>query len=279
MSGSALRRPRGSHANRELVDLAATLRGTSLLTPMDLVHITSVGWARRIISDSKLEVRRCKVFEKDLIYAFLARPAYRFRDGDTKSHQINRFPFVFVLSPARLPAPYHVYPFDTGAFMGGVYGNAADPTVFLEDYALEPTVDAALLHVAWAFGTRAAYFEGKLKTDLANTLPTWRSVGRGWIDIACLAGTGSDRPDARASAVELAYGQTIDLRQGHVQLAILPQQLLEDPRGDNTDLQDRINALGFAVKTYNWRANETPDSFMEEITHLVRKYLEEINQL
>lgn len=246
---------------------------------MDLVHITSVGWARRIISGGKIEVRRCEVFAKELVYAFFARPAYRFRDGDAKSHQISRFPFAFVFSPTNLPAPYHVYPFDTGAFAAGVYGGTSDPTIYLEDYELNPTVEAALLHVAWAFGNKTSYLEGRLAPGLADSLPDWRSVGRGWIDIASLAATGRDRPDERASAIELAYSEAIDLRQGHVKLAIFPQQLLEDPRGNNTDLRSQITTLGFSMKTYDWRPNEMPDYFMEEITRIVRKHLEDSRQL
>ncbi len=115
--------------------------------------------------------------------------------------------------------------------------------------------------------------------DLAETFPAWRSVGRGWIDIASLAATGRDRPDARSSSLEVAYDQSIDLKQGHVNLAIFPQQLLEDVRGDNTEFLAEITNLGFAIKTYDWRANETPDSFMDEINSIVRRHLEGSGQL
>jgi hypothetical protein len=279
MTADIPRRRRGLPTDRELVDLAADARVNRPPDWLDLVHITSVGWGRRIVSAAKIEPRRCEVFSRDLVYAFMARPAYRFRDGDLKSDQISRFPFVFVISPGQLEVPFHVYPFDTGAAAAGLYGDTAQPTVFLEDYALDPSIAAAMQHIAWAFGSNAAYFEGILKPGLANSLPYWRSVGRGWIDIAGLAAIGADRPDARASAIEVAYKSSIDLRQGHIRLAIFPQQLIEDDRGNNAKFLAELEKLGLTIKTYDWRPNETPDSFMDDITRIVRCHLEETEQL
>lgn len=279
MSGGIPRKPRGVPSKRELVELAKTARHNASPEALDLVHVTSVGWGRRIVAAAKIETRHCPVFDRKLVYAFVARPAYRFQDGNSKHHQMNRFPFVFVISPKALPAPYHVYPFDTGACVARIYGGAPDPTIYLEEYELTPTIEAGLHHIAWAFGTKAAYFEGTLIAGLAETFPAWRSVGRGWIDIASLAATGQDRPDARASSLEIAYEQSIDLKQGHVSLAIFPQQLLEDVRGDNTEFLKEITKLGLITKTYDWRPNETPDSFMDEINSIVRRHLEEGGQL
>ena len=247
--------------------------------PLDLVHVTPVGWGRRIIGTARIETRRCPTFEHDLVYTFVARPAYRFRDGDLKSDQISRFPFVLVLSPEKLGSPYHVYPFDTGAFAAGLYSEAADPTIFLEEYELPPSIVGALQHIAWAFGSKPAYFEGTAKADLTESLPHWRTVGRGWIDIAGLASIGRNRPDARAAAIEVAYSKSVDLKQHHVRLVIFPLQFIEDDRGNNAEFLTQLNSLGLAHKTYNWRPNETPDSFMDEVTRIVRDHLEETGQL
>jgi len=273
------RRPRGLSTKRELVELAGGSPVNQPAEPLDLVHVTAVGWGKQIISTARLDTRHCQTFDRDLVYAFLARPAYRFRDGDRKSDQINRFPFVLVLSPEKLGAPLHVYPFDTGAFEAGLYSETADPTIYLEEYELSPDIVGALQHIAWAFGSKPAYFEGTVKADLADSLPHWRTVGRGWIDIAGLASTGRDRPDARAASIEVAYAKSIDLKQRHVRLVIFPLQLIEDDRGNNAEFLAQLNSLGLSYKTYNWRPNETPDSFMDEVTFIVRNHLEETGQL
>jgi hypothetical protein len=212
------------------------------------------------------------------VYAFVARPAFRLPDGDEKSDQINRFPFAFVISPALLDKPYHVYPFDTGAAIRGHYGTGVDPEVFLEEYELEPTLESALRHIAWAFNDRASYLEGELKPGLSDTLPRWESVGRGWVTIASLSSNEEDRPDERASAIEVAYRKDIELRNS-VKLVILPQQLIEDVRGDNLKVLQALNHLGLRHDVYDWRPNETPDSFMAEIKRIVRFYLEDEGQL
>lgn len=267
------RRPRGAPVKRELVDLASESRLNLSVTPPPLVHVTSVGWGRRIVDQGKMEAKHCSVFSKDLVYAFLARPAYRFRDGDSKSAQMSRFPFVVVLSPAALETPYHVYPFDTGAYMAGVYGTVPDPTLYLEDYELDPSMDSALRHVAWGFGSTSSYYDGTIRAELADSMPDWRAVGRSWSDIASMAALGKERPDYRASAIELAYSRSIDLRQGHARLFIFPLQLIEDPRGENTELLTKIKDLKVPTATYDWRANETPDSYAEIIGDIVRKFL------
>jgi hypothetical protein len=64
----------------------------------------NIGIALEIMHSGKLEARPCKVFRRTLLYFFAVRAAYRLREGDAKSHQINRFPFVFILKPDATPS-------------------------------------------------------------------------------------------------------------------------------------------------------------------------------
>ena len=266
--------PRGVSTNRELVEDAKKAYPNPSINPPGLVHVTSVGWGRRIVSDGIISKTRCSVFDKELVYTFVARPAYRFKSGDQKNEQLNFFPFAIVLYSKSLPAPYHVYPFDTGAYMAGFYDEILDPSIYLEDYELEPTIESALRHVEWAFGSTEDYFNAKSKTGLMETLPVWRSVSRSWLGIASLASVGRDRPDSRASAIEIAFSQSIDLRKDSGKLLVFPQQLLEDPQGENTEFKDKIKALKIPIATYEWRPNETPDSYANEIADVVRQQLQ-----
>lgn len=177
--------------------------------PMDLplVHVTAVGAAREIIDAGQLEMRPCPVFKKDLLYFFVLRPAYRVSESDAKSDQINRFPFIFVVDPKNLAAPYHLYPFDTGGAFYGVFGDWPDPYVMLEDYELLPKLSAASGLIGWAFGSAINYFEGEVRQDLMKSLSPWESAAQSYLKIAGLAtsGGGRNRPDKRASAIEVAY--------------------------------------------------------------------------
>ncbi len=131
-----------------------------------LVHVTAVGAAREILRAGQITVRRCKVFSRDLTYFFVLRPAYKLRDGHEKRELIDFFPFVFLVDPAFLGAPFHVYPFDTGGAFAGAFDAGHSPWLPLQDYALEETLQGAADHMAWAFDTRADYFDGRLKPGL-----------------------------------------------------------------------------------------------------------------
>lgn len=265
-----LPRRRGTAADRQL-----RARGAKGALPdkLPLVHVTAVGIAREIVAARQLQTSPCPVFGKvPLLYFFVLRPAYRRKDGDAKSHQINRFPFVFILSPDAIPTPYHVYPFDTGGAESGVFAPQADPHDYLEDYELAPSHEAAVGHIGWAFETLDAYFEGELRRDILAGVPQHETVTRGFVDIARLARTGSNQPDKRASAVEIATNQNVPLK-GNVLLAILPKQYLEDASVSNKQFMDRLKAEEVAWKTYDWQPNTAPNEFQEEIARIAKKWL------
>jgi hypothetical protein len=241
---------------------------------LPLIHVTAVGVARDIVDSGKLEARVCPVFNRGLLYFFAMRAAYRLRDGDAKSHQINRFPFVFIVKPEAVPTPYHIYPFDTGGAVKGVFEAQSDPYVFLEDYELQPTLAAAAGQIAWAFGTLDAYLDGDLRSDILDGVPTHETVTRGFVDIALMARSGSNQPDKRASAIEVASSHDVLLKD-NVVLAILPKQYLEeDGNNPNLDFITRLKAAGIPWEVYDWQPNTEPDEFQKEIADISKKFFQ-----
>ncbi|MDB5414274.1 MAG: hypothetical protein JWR10_2609 [Rubritepida sp.] len=242
---------------------------------LPLIHVTAVGTAKEIIGSTKLETRTCSVFGKKLVYFFSVKPAYRLGDSDEKSHQINRFPFVFVVRPESIADPFHVYPFDTGGAFSGVFDDQADPHLFLEEYALKSHHSAVAGQIGWAFGSIESYFEGNIRHDILENVPRFDTVTRGYVDIAQMARTGNNQPDKRASAIEIASVHDIPLKD-NVTLAIIPKQYLEDDDGHgNVDFLDRLNKLNIPWTTYNWQPNTSPNAFQGEIADLVRLHLQE----
>ena len=254
-------------------DLRALAPALETSQHLPLVHVTAVGAARAIIDAGQIEKKLCPVFDTELSYFFVLRPGYRLRDGAVKSDQINRFPSVFVLSPEQLGTPYHVYPFDTGGAANGWFEDRADEWVNLEDYELEPTLEAAQRHVAWAFPDLAAYLEGELRPDLGSGLSHWQDVARSYVSIAGLAGSQTNQPDRRASAVEVAYRDHVPLK-GHVKLAVLPKQYLENGDLKNAAVLAKLQAAGVEIATYDWQPNSTPADFQDEIFRIVRRFYE-----
>lgn len=262
------RREKGTTPNRQLRKRA---HAGSLPDSLPLVHVTAVGIAREIVQAKKLETRPCPVFKKDLLYFFALRPAYRLKEGDAKQHQINRFPFVFILNPTAVLNPYHVYPFDTGGAANGIFDAQADPFVYLEDFELDPTHAAVVGQIGWAFGGLDEYYEGALRENILDDVPTFETVTRGYVDIARHARSGSNQPDKRASAIEVASDHDVNLKD-NIQLAILPKQYLEDSTAKNEEFIKALEAEGIAWEVYDWQPNIAPNEFQEEIARIAKAW-------
>lgn len=241
--------------------------------PIPLVHVTSTGFASEIVETGQFEAQSCRVFGRNLVYFFALRPAYRRKDGDRKSHQINRFPFVFIIRPEAVPTPYHVYPFDTGGAADGYFSQEADDTIHLEDYELKPDHDAVAGHVGWAFGSLESYFDGTLRLELMSDVPVHETVTRGFNDIARMASirSSNQQPDRRASAIEVAASHNIPLK-GNAMLAVIPKQYLEDDGVTNDGFIAQLKMQGIDWDTYDWQPNTLPNEFQEEISRVVRKF-------
>ncbi|MDG2531267.1 hypothetical protein [Caulobacter endophyticus] len=264
-----VRRRRTGKADPPMAGRAVGAAGDGL----PLIHMTAVGAAREIVRTGSIDTRRCPVFDRDLVYFFVGRPAYRLKHGDDKSNYISMFPCLFMGRGTTLGAPYHVYPLDTGGLMAGVFGGHPDPHVYLEDYELEPNLASAAGHIAWAFEDLQAYYNGDLRPGLSETLARWDEVGVAFTSLARLASRQSNtKPDLRASTVEVAYSRPVSLKDA-VDYAILPAQYLEDQHGPNSKFIERLTELGIAWEVYDWQPHKTPNQYNDEINQLVRRRL------
>lgn len=240
-----------------------------------LTHMTMAGWVDEIVEAKRLEARRCNFLNEDLIYFFALKPAYALKNGGVKADQASRFPAMLIFDPSKLPSPHHVYPFDTGAALSSanLYGDVPDPTVFLEDYELDPKLTAAESHIAWAFESRHKYFEGELRSDLRQSLPSHDKVGISFAGIANLESSVRDRSDGRCCTIEVAYRQNIPLSE-HCLAVILPSgHVQDDVHGTCSDTLTKIRALGIDEIYYDWQPNESPENYLNDIRHLVREFL------
>jgi hypothetical protein len=238
-----------------------------------LTHVTMAGWADEILRSKKIETRECKALRKKLAYFFALKPAYGQKTDLDKSDQVSRFPAVFIIDPLNLVPPYHVYPFDTGGALAGTFGDCPDPTVFLEDYELSPNLEAAEGHISWAFGSRAAYFDGELKSELPSTLQSFDKVGRSYVAIARLDSTRVNAPDGRSCAIEVAYSSDVPLLN-NCRAIVLPKQHIEDEDGSCSEVLELIHASGIEELYYDWQPNEYPRYYADQITNIVRDFLQ-----
>lgn len=254
----------GVNYDRQLI---GHTRPDGLPESLPLVHMTAAWSANEVVRTGKFVTRRCDVFDVELLYFFVLRPAYRSRFGGEESHQISRFPVAFIVRPEAVPAPRHVYPFDTGGGAKGAFTSKADKYVPLEDYGLEPNHLAAVGHIGWAFGALEAYFEGRLREDINTDIPPFESVTSGFVDVARMGVELSNDHDTRASTIELAAAHNVDL-VGNVELVILPKQYLEG----NDPLVAAIEKIGAEIELYDWQPNRAPDEFQKDIRAICREW-------
>ena len=235
-----------------------------------LVHVTAVWPAQEIIKIGKIIPKFCKLFRRELAYFFVMRPAYQSKFGNEASHQISRFPFVFVLRPESVLNPIHVYPFDTGAAASGAFSAQADRFVPLEDYALAANHGAISRFIMWAFRTPERYFDGYLDTDLVSKTAPAESVVVSYFDIARMGFEGSNIHDERASAIEVTSDHNVELDR--LLLIIYPKQLLDG----NKLLEQRFDELrknGTEFRSYDWQPNRAPNEFQSDINIICRKWM------
>lgn len=244
---------------------------------LPLLHITHTGIARNIIHTGALETRECNFLKKELIYFFFGRPAYRLRGGSEKSKQITRAPFIFLVNPEKVD-PAHVYPFDTGAALSGLY-TGEDPTLTLQDYELEPTIDAAQKHLNWAFESVRDYLNGRLRSDLTSDTEDFDSATLGYAEIAQQATkllNSPDKYDDRAAAIEIAIAQNIDLTN-FVDTVIVPKQYIEGRNHGiiNTNILDKLQSQNIDIIPYDWQPYKDPEDFRAEIDILIEEHYED----
>lgn len=237
---------------------------------LPIAHVASVHGSRTIIESSRLIPRRCEVFGIDLAYFFVLKPAYLGKSDTQKSEFLDYFPLALILRPEAVPIPHHVYPFDTGGAASGAFKKRANKFVPLEDYELEASHAAAAGFIGWAFGDVASYLDGSLRRNLQSEVKPAESVPSAYLAIARLGVSGDPEHDTRASTLEVASAENVDLK-GNVLLVVMPKQLLEVP-GPFLDALSRLTASGTEVDTYDWRPNRAPAEFQRDILRVTRAW-------
>ena len=255
-------------------DLTERIEKADPVDPMPLVHVTNAGTAYKILHSARLEARHCDQLGLSLVFFFVGRAAYKSEVNEEHLDLVNVFPVVFVVKPESV-TPSRVHPFDTGAALKGMF-KCADPTLGLRDYQLKTSIESAFKHITWAFGSRRDYFEKRLRSDLMQDVDDFDATVHSFAKIARLATSGNSDEnsyDDRASAIEVAVGSNVDLKDC-VELAIVPDKWLEGKR-PNKEILDLLKFGEITVLPYKWAPGRTPEDFKSDIEAILLIYMEE----
>lgn len=88
---------------------------------LPLVHNTTGLNFRNIIDNDELSTKNCSVFKKDLLYLFYGRPAFKVSQGSPINNDSTVKPVCFLIKADAIKSFECIYPFDSGAYMGGYY--------------------------------------------------------------------------------------------------------------------------------------------------------------
>ena len=242
-------------------------------TPLPLMHTTDAKGFREVVERCKLETNRCTVFGDHLLYLFYGRPAYRVNSGVEATSISHNFPVCFLLKAGSVRFAKRVYPFDSGAFAGNLFGSHIGDLP-LDSFLVDPDPSALgrvpipetpSCIVSAFFGNNKGYYWG---TPEKNTGPgPLEFEAQCYLDL--ISSKAETHYDDRRGSIEVQLEYPIGLSSDTVQAIVLPGAFLEDDSVKRTILVD-WKAIPLTYGTYH----TNPSTFVGVVIEKVAGFLE-----
>jgi hypothetical protein len=201
-----------------------TVTGTESLP---LVHTTRSYSIEQIKETNNISTHKCNIFDENLVYLFVGRPAYR-RNKSGAQAEYWELPCCFIFDSEKNIAAKRIFPFDSGAFKSGLY---PEYIKFMDIVNFEATrSDAPERIISAIFGTRERYFGGKSKSeeDFCNEF----QLGPLDAEIKALRKLADDGTttnfDDRRFTIEVQSTSSIDFAINPPDAVVIPAVYLED---------------------------------------------------
>jgi hypothetical protein len=244
-------------------EYVARYEGSGL--PLPFVHTTDSKGLNGAITSNVLMTRLCEVFNRDLIYLFYGRPAYRPRGDMARSNKTKYELTCFGFKCATLiESICGVYPFDSGAAYKGLYS----PHINKEqagNYELLANIDAARQTVEAFFETNLNYYVGIMRPQPGNDVP---EEAKRFYELV----NDYENPDLddRKKAIEIQLDQHVSIRDS-IQLIIVPLAFL-----DREDIIETIFATWDIIPDNYFTVDSLrPKDAVGAIQHVLFKKLKE----
>lgn len=202
---------------------------------MPLLHSTSFQSFLGIVQSHVLSPTLCPVFQdEELLYLFYGRPAYRVSTTVTSQGQLRHLPVCFILSPESIKAAKRIYPFDSGAFEGGLF-DAFLRGLHRDDFIVGDFPQGPQRLVSAFYENNSNYYFGYVSNEVSAG-PSQVEVS-GYIDM--LRDTAVSYSES-GQIVSDDRRQTIEI-QTDSQLPLKAEQVT-DPNG-NTTVSNKVLAV------------------------------------
>ncbi|KCZ84584.1 hypothetical protein HAD_02855 [Hyphomonas adhaerens MHS-3] len=225
---------------------------------LPLTHITKAYSAQKIALAEKLVPTRCHVFEKDILYSFYGRAAYKVH-GDGAVKLEGACPVCFVLNGELLAKAAAVHPFDTGAYSSRLYKHVFADELEVKDFEISGDTGIPNALVRKFFQDQESYFVGD-----TSKIPSPEEVCsvehltvRAYHEL--VTSKGRNEPDDRVYSVEVAFGDEIEFQRGSL-LAVIVPHTLWDANAKATYFK-KLEELGAMIVPYEFFPGKDPSYY------------------
>jgi hypothetical protein len=225
-----------------------------------LTHVTDCVNIRSVLDSGKLEPRPCSVFNKNLLYLFYGRPAFRRKwDGEATSN-LGYARICFILHDDVAQKASRILPFDSGGYEG--FKHAFHEKLGLEDFKIDPT-DSPRKIVAAFYDDFGGYYW--MRPTAGLTFPLSQNVIDSYYKL--ITGNLKEAFDDRCAAIEIQLEQPLPLA-GQVLAVIGPNQMFDD-----LDLMNRVKAWGAEPRGYKLTSLFNPAEISGRLLDEVERFL------
>lgn len=229
------------------ISLKEFLTRTNEASPnlLPLVHTTQGFNFIEILSEQRLKTSRCPVFNENLCYLFLGRPAYKVKSQPDPAYW--ELPIAFIVQFDEGATFERVFPFDSGAYRNGLLPSSLSGFP-LERYDFAGDHDLIKKFVATFFESNDRYFKSlpRSRTDIAARY----ELGPAHMEIDALVSMynmpKTNSRDDRSSIVEVQVSSEIAINSTSVLGVILPKEFQRD-----ADIVAALSAMTCDVRYYD----------------------------
>jgi hypothetical protein len=188
--------------------------------PLPFTHTCTSKKFRAMLTGERIALHECKILNRPLIYLFYGRPAYRVNDAEDATTNDELYPVVLIISNNTEVSVKQIFPFDTGAFQGGLYKDFISHGNSVFDYELEANFDFIGRFISYMYGKNVNYFDGKPKRK-AEDISHFGFELRNLLNMMNFK--GNSKWDCRGLTIELQCDNDISFRKATILAIVAPR--------------------------------------------------------
>lgn len=207
---------------------------------LPFVHSCEAFSLETIIEEGRLQTSMCPVFEKDYLYFFYGKPAYRVAQNIEENRtDYLHLPCCLIFKSDNINIS-KVFPFDSGGFDNNIYEKFFHKRMKIEKFELENSIEGISKYINVFFVDNDEYINGIAKRN-TPTNAYIESLSN------LLLAEGHYNMDERSRTVEVISGESIKLGSNLIGV-VLPTELMR-----RDCISDFINNNDIRYETYNFR--------------------------